>query len=144
MRVCDNHKTVQKLAVGSLQARSGSMFLPQRPRIGPNLWENVTTISEAVGKGDPRVRCNHCLKEYKGGCIRIRGRLLANPKSGVSMCDKCPPAVRSMLAGKEETAAAEKSARLSCSWPRLLPMPGGCRQGLCSRPYTGKLGTWVC
>ena len=56
-------------------------------------WENVAIISEAVGKGDPRVRCNHCLKEYNGGCTRIRGHLLANPKSGVSMCDKCPPAL---------------------------------------------------
>ena len=95
------------------------MFLdgPKGPERTEPAWENVTTISEAVGKGQVQP---------------------------VSMCDKCPPAVRSMLAGKEETAAAEKSARLSCSWPRLLPMPGGCRQGLCSRPYTGKLGTWVC
>ena len=39
------------------------------------------------------------------------GCLLAHPKSGVSMCDKCPPAVRSMLAGKEEAAAAEKKRK---------------------------------
>ena len=101
------------------------MFLPQRPRIGPNLWENVTTISEAVGKGDPRVRCNHCLKEYNGGFIRIRGRLLANPKSGVSMCYKCPPAVRSMLAGKEETAAAENKRKAQLQQASAAADAGG-------------------
>ena len=59
------------------------MFLdgPKGPERTEPAWENVTTISEAVGKGQVQP---------------------------VSMCDKCPPAVRSMLAGKEETAAAEK------------------------------------
>ena len=64
--------------------RPRSMFLAPKAPKAPTKpeWENVTTISEAVGKGDPRVRCNHCLKEYNGGCIGIRGRLLANPKTG--------------------------------------------------------------
>ena len=97
-------------------------------------WENVTTISETVGKGDPRVRCNHCLKEYNGGFIRIRGRLLANPKSGVSMCYKCPPAVRSMLAGKEETAAAEKKHMAQLQQASAAADAGGLPAGLCSRP----------
>ena len=50
---------------------------------------------------------------------------LAKPKSGVSTCDKFPPAVRSMLAGKEEAAEAQGSAAAA----------EGYRQGLCSRPY---------
>ena len=84
--------------------RAPCFYGPKVPR-GPNLRGKILLPSQRLWA---RVRCNHFLKEYNGGCIRVRGRLLANPKSGVCMCDKCPPAVRSMLAGKEETAAAEK------------------------------------
>ena len=88
-------------------------------------WEIATINSSAVGKGDPRVRCNHCLKEYDSGCTRIRGHLLTNPKSGVSMCDKCPPAVRSMMAGKEEEAAAEKKASCKAQMQEASAAAGG-------------------
>ena len=66
--------------------------------------------------------------------LESEGAYLPTPKQGVSMCDKCPPAVRSMLAGKEETAAAENKRKAQLQQASAAADAGGLPAGLCSRP----------
>ncbi len=75
---------------------------------GPE-WGN-TEIIETFKTGDPRCKCVHCNKEFRGGASRIRAHLLGTKGVGVAACTACPQEVTDQFTALE-SAKMEESAK---------------------------------
>jgi hypothetical protein len=79
---------------------------------GPE-WKHVKVV-EAKPKGDSKLLCAHCQKEFWGGAVRIRAHLLGNnPVAGVAKCPSTPQAVIDELTALEKAKVDSQKKKRS-------------------------------
>ena len=138
-------KPFQKSAVGSLQARARSMFLPRRPRIGPNLSGKMLLPSQRLWeRGTQGSGATTASRNTMVASLESEGAYLPTPNQGCLCATSAHPLLGQCWQARKRLRLQKISAKLSCSRPRLLPMPGGCRQACAAdhkrQPQQGQQG----